>query len=45
MERCFSTRFPPDGRSERDTPVGVLVGRNGGCQKISPEKVAGSKVF
>ena len=45
MERCFSTRFPPDGRSERGTPIGVLVGWNGGCHKISLEKVAGGKVF
>ena len=33
MERNFSTRFPPEARSTRDTPVGVLIGRNEGDRK------------
>ena len=37
--RFFSTRLPLEGRSERGALVGVLVGRNGGRQKISPKKV------
>ena len=30
VERCFLARLPPKCRSERDAPVGVLIGRNGG---------------
>ena len=45
MEKCFPARLPSEGRSERDTPVGVLVGRNGGRWKISSEKVVGGRVF
>ena len=45
MERCVLARFPLEGRSVRDAPVGVLVCRNRGHQKISPEKVVGNKVF
>ena len=45
VERCFPTRLPSECRSERDASVGVLVCWNGGCWKISPKKVAGSKVF
>ena len=45
VERCFPTRFPPEGRSERDTLVGVLVAWNRGRYKISLEKVAGGRVF
>ena len=41
----FSLRFPLEGRSGRDAPVGVLVGIKGGHWKISLEKVAGSRVF
>ena len=26
-------RIPPEGRSERDVPIGVLVGWNGGRRK------------
>ena len=33
MGRYFPTRLPPKGRSERGTPVGVLVGHNGGHRK------------
>ena len=33
MQKCFPARLSPKGRSERDAPVGVLVGWNGGCQK------------
>ena len=28
VERCFPVRLPPECRSERDAPVGVLIGRN-----------------
>ena len=35
----FLTRLPLEGRSERGTPVGVLVDRNGGCRKILSRKV------
>ena len=45
MGRYFPARLPSEGRSERGAPVGVLVGQNGGCRKISPEKVAGGRVF
>ena len=43
--RYFLARLPPEVRSEGDALVGVLFGRNGGHQKISPKKVAGNKVF
>ena len=43
--RCFRTRLPLEGRSERGVPVGVLVGRNGGRRTISSEKVARGRVF
>ena len=42
--RYFPARLPPEGRLEGGTPVGVLFGQNGGHRKISPVKVAGSKV-
>ena len=45
MGRYFPARVPSEGRSEGGAPDGVLFGRNGGRQKISPVKVAGSKVF
>ena len=45
MERCFPTRLPPECRLEKDAPIGVLVGRNGGHQKISSKKVVGGRVF
>ena len=41
----FPVRLPPEGRSDGGAPVGVLFGRNGGCRKISPVKVAGGKVL
>ena len=31
--RYFQAKLPPKGRLERGTPVGVLVGRNGGHWK------------
>ena len=33
VEKYFLARLPPEGRSERDTLVGVLVGRNGDRRK------------
>ena len=45
MGRCFWARLPSEGRSERGALVGVLVGRNGGRQKILSEKVADDRVF
>ena len=45
VERYFSARFPPKGSSERDAPVGVPVGQNGGRRKISSKKVVGARVF
>ena len=33
VERCFPTKLPPECRSERDTPVGVLVDQNGDRRK------------
>ena len=29
----LSARLPSEGRSERDAPIGLLVGQNGGRQK------------
>ena len=34
VEKAFPARLPPKGRSKRDTPVGVLVGQNGGRRKL-----------
>ena len=45
MGRCFPERLPPEGRSQRGTPVGVLIDRNGRRRKISSKKVAGGRVF
>ena len=45
VERCFLMRLPSECRSERDAPVGMLVDRNGGRRKVSPEKVACCRVF
>ena len=45
MGRYFSTRLPSEGRSKRGAPVSVLVGWNGGRQKILWEKVVGGRVF
>ena len=33
MPRCFPVSLPPECRSERDAPVGVFVGWNGGHRK------------
>ena len=33
VEKCFPTRLLPEGRSERDALVGVLIIWNGGCRK------------
>ena len=33
--RYFPARLPPEGRSKRGAPIGVLFGRNGGHRKIS----------
>ena len=45
MEKYVLTRLPLEDRSERDTPVGVLIGRNGSRRKILLEKVYGGRVF
>ena len=34
--RYFPMRLPPEGRSERGAPIGVLFGRNGGRRKMLP---------
>ena len=36
VKKYFSTRLPPEGRSERDGLVGVHVDRNGGRRKKLP---------
>ena len=43
VEKYFQARLPPKGRSEKDTLVAILVGRNGGHRKISPEKVPAAR--
>ena len=45
MGRYFPTRLPPEGRSKRGAPVGVLVSQNGGRRKVSLEKVVSGRVF
>ena len=41
VEKYVPTRLPLEDRSERDAPVGVLIGR----RKILLKKVSGDRVF